>query len=198
MTKTSQHRHLNAERLPVPDVPAMYFVEPTPDNVRAIGADFRKGLYVSYYINFSSSVSRPLLEELAAAAIAAGAAARVAQVYDQHLNFVSLEPNLFSLQLPNSYLLANNHTTPEAAIEALLGRIVSSLFSVMLSLEALPILRCPRGGIAEAVAGKLDARLRDYLSNHRGAAAALSTTSRPGRGGSGVVVVCLLSRGLRA
>lgn len=46
-------------------MPAIYFVAPTQPNIRRIAADLQKSLYASSYINFTSSLSRPLLEEFA-------------------------------------------------------------------------------------------------------------------------------------
>eukprot|EP00179_Madagascaria_erythrocladioides_P029795 CAMPEP_0198354152 /NCGR_PEP_ID=MMETSP1450-20131203/114208_1 /TAXON_ID=753684 ORGANISM="Madagascaria erythrocladiodes, Strain CCMP3234" /NCGR_SAMPLE_ID=MMETSP1450 /ASSEMBLY_ACC=CAM_ASM_001115 /LENGTH=124 /DNA_ID=CAMNT_0044060385 /DNA_START=20 /DNA_END=391 /DNA_ORIENTATION=+ len=60
------HMGLHAQRLPVPDVPAVYFVEPTADNVRRIAADCRARLYDTVYVNFAGHTRRALLEQLAA------------------------------------------------------------------------------------------------------------------------------------
>ena len=57
--------------------------------------DLRKQLYSNYYLNFISPLSRALLEDLAQAALDANAVGQVARVYDQYLNFVTLEDDLF-------------------------------------------------------------------------------------------------------
>lgn len=57
--------------------------------------DLRKQLYSHYYLNFISPLSRALLEDLAQAALDANAVGQVAKVYDQYLNFVTLEDDLF-------------------------------------------------------------------------------------------------------
>lgn len=63
--------------------------------------DLARGLYESSYINFTSALSRPLLEEFAALVAKDGSAGSVEQVYDQYLDYIVLEPSLFSL-LPAS------------------------------------------------------------------------------------------------
>lgn len=45
-------------------------------------------------------------------------------------------------------------------MQATVGAIVDGLFSVCVTLGVVPIIRCPRGGAAEHVAGLLDQRLR--------------------------------------
>merc|ERR1719150_505051 len=71
---------LNTDRQPVADVPAVYFVEPTKENVDMIKKDLEKGLYESCYINFASCVPRPLLEELARGTLLANASQKVASI----------------------------------------------------------------------------------------------------------------------
>lgn len=114
-----------------------------------------------------AAISRPLLEELAAATIQNNTSNSISQVYDQYLNFIVSEPNLFSLNQPNIYYLLNDPTTAETAIERAIDRTVSSLFSVLATMGVIPIIRCPRGNAAEMIAQKLDNRLRDHALNSR-------------------------------
>lgn len=156
-----------SDRQPIPDAPAIYFVEPTEDNIRRIGSDMASRLYDSMFINFSSALPRGLLEQLASATIQSDAVGLVSQVYDQHLNYVSLEHNLFSLQTSNAYEVLNNPRTTETQIEDMTSRIASGLFSVIATLGSVPVIRCPKGTVAEAIALKLDSQLRDHLMNSR-------------------------------
>uniref|UniRef100_A0A7I4DSW6 SM/Sec1-family protein n=1 Tax=Physcomitrium patens TaxID=3218 RepID=A0A7I4DSW6_PHYPA len=56
---------LDKERQNVPDVPAIYFVQPLQANIQRIILDASRGMYEAFHLNFSSSLPRPLLEELA-------------------------------------------------------------------------------------------------------------------------------------
>jgi hypothetical protein len=98
------HLQLDAERQPIPDVPAIYFVQPGEAAVARIAQDVQRGLYDAFHINFATHIPRPLLEKLAAGVVAGAGAARVARVYDQHSAFLSLESSLFTLGLPDTYL----------------------------------------------------------------------------------------------
>ncbi|CAG8749554.1 13269_t:CDS:2, partial [Funneliformis caledonium] len=128
------HMLLRSERQPISDVPAIYFVEPTSENIQRISEDLAKNLYESYYINFLTAISRPLLEELAATTISNNTSNLISQVYDQYLNFIVCEPNLFSLNQPNIYYSLNDPTTAETAIERAIDRTVSSLFSMLVTM----------------------------------------------------------------
>jgi hypothetical protein len=157
------HMALDADRQPIPDVAAVYYVAPTEAAVARIVDDARRGLYASIHLNFSTHIPRPLMERLAEGVVAGGAAARVARVHDQHNQFVSLEGGLFSLGLPDTYLQLNDPRAHDSAVAAAVGGVVEGLYCALATLGVVPVIRCPRGGAAEHVAAALDARLRDAL-----------------------------------
>eukprot|EP00163_Fabomonas_tropica_P021018 TRINITY_DN36970_c0_g1_i1.p1 TRINITY_DN36970_c0_g1~~TRINITY_DN36970_c0_g1_i1.p1 ORF type:complete len:480 (+),score=90.23 TRINITY_DN36970_c0_g1_i1:190-1629(+) len=157
------HMMLHSDRSPIPDVPAVYFCLPTDENIKRIADDCGKQLYDSFYLNFASTLSRPLLESLATACLQTDSTARISRVFDQHLNFVALEPTLFTLNIPKSYSMIYDTTASDTTIESNVDRIVSGLFSVLVTLGVVPIIRCQRNGPSEMVAQRLNQRLRDHL-----------------------------------
>lgn len=68
------------------------------------------------FINLSSKLERPLMELLAREALAEGSVDMISKIYDQNLEFVSLEHRLFSLDRPNSYVQYNDPTCPDAQV----------------------------------------------------------------------------------
>ncbi|KAJ5519588.1 Sec1-like protein, partial [Penicillium fimorum] len=153
---------------PIPDVPVVYFVEPTPDNIQAITRDLSRGLYSPAYVNFLSSVPRPLLEDFASQVVTSGASEHIAQVFDQYLNFIVAEPDLFSLGLGNdAYYKINSPKTSDEDLDGIVDNVVSGLFSVSVTMGTIPIIRCPKGGAAELIATKLDRKLRDHILNSK-------------------------------
>ncbi|KAG9239629.1 Sec1-like protein [Amylocarpus encephaloides] len=165
----TMHMHLASARHPIPDVPVLYLVEPTPSNLQSITADLSRGLYSPAYINFLSSIPRPLLEEFARQTAEAGTSETISQFYDQYLNFIVGEPDLFSLGLrtENAYSVLNSGRTTDEQLDSLVDRIVSGLFSVMATMAVMPIIRCPKSGAAEMIAAKLDRKLRDHILNSK-------------------------------
>ncbi|KAJ6018672.1 hypothetical protein N7499_010136 [Penicillium canescens] len=162
------HLNLHSQRYPIPDVPVVYFVEPTPANIQAITHDLSHGLYSPAYVNFLSSVPRPLLEDFASQIVTSGASEHIAQVFDQYLNFIVAEPDLFSLGLGNdAYYKINSGKTSDEELDAIVDNVVSGLFSVSVTMGTIPIIRCPKGGAAELIATKLDRKLRDHILNSK-------------------------------
>ena len=97
------HLYIMSERDPVPEVPAIYFCQPTKENLRRITEDLRAGVYGSYYFNFISPIGRSRLEDLASAAVGAGQVQQIRKLYDQYVNFICLEKEMFTLKHQNRW-----------------------------------------------------------------------------------------------
>ncbi|KAL4345830.1 hypothetical protein AHAS_Ahas11G0317600 [Arachis hypogaea] len=154
---------IDKDRNPVHDVPAVYFVQPTPNNINRILSDASRSLYHSFHLNFSTSIPRPLLENLASGTLASDSIQRISKVHDQYLEFITLEDNLFSLADKSCFVQLNDPSAGDREIEGIVEKVVNGLFCVLATLAVVPIIRCPRGGPAEMVASALDQRLRDHL-----------------------------------
>ncbi|OCH96411.1 Sec1-like protein [Obba rivulosa] len=178
------HVQLHSNRPPLSDVPAVYFVLPTLSNIRRIAQDLEKGLYETFHLNFVEPLPRALLEELAAAVARDGTGELVDQVLDQYLSFISPSPSLFSLIPPSTaasastpnaasvpgpsqphstYAVLNSPSSSEQQIEEEIERVASGLFSVVVTMGHVPIIRCPKGNAAEMVAKRLETKIRDAL-----------------------------------
>ncbi|TRY79462.1 hypothetical protein TCAL_06784, partial [Tigriopus californicus] len=153
------HLNIHSDRDPVPDVPAIYFCQATDENLRRIGEDLRLQLYGSYYFNFISPISRQKLEDLAQAALQTQAVTQIQKVYDQYVNFISMESEMFCLRHQSSSALSYHALNK--------GSMVDGLFAVCVTLGTIPIIRCPKGNAAEAVATRLDKKLRENLRDAR-------------------------------
>ena len=135
-------RNIHSQRYPIPDVPVVYLVEQNEENIQAITRDLSHGLYSPAHVNFLSSVPRPLLEDFASQIATSGASEHIAQVFDQYLNFIVAEPDLFSLGLGNNaYHKINSPKTTDEDLDAIVDKVVSSLFSVSVTMGTFrPIL----------------------------------------------------------
>ncbi|KAF1957051.1 Sec1-like protein [Byssothecium circinans] len=158
---------ISTTRHMIPDVPVIYLIEPTPTNLQIVTSDLSRSLYSPAYINFISSIPRPLLEDFATQTMTSGTAEHIAQIYDQYLNFIVSEPDLFSLGMPGAYGTLNSNLVPDQELDAVVDRIVSGLFSFVVTLGTMPIIRCEKNGPAEAVSAKLDRKLRDHVLNSK-------------------------------
>lgn len=127
--------NINTTRHSIPDVPVIYLVEPTLANLQLITSDLSRCLYSPAHINFLHSVPRLLLEDFAAQTASSGTSEHIAQVYDQYLDFVVSEPDLFSLGMGNeTYYAMNSAQTKDEDLDDKIDRIVSGLFSVVVTM----------------------------------------------------------------
>ncbi|CAL9732761.1 protein Sly1p [Monosporozyma unispora] len=159
------HTLIQQDRAPLPDVPAVYFVSPTKENVEFIVKDLKDDKYSEYYINFTSTLSRDLLETLAQEVSLIGKSDKIKQVFDQYLDFVVTEPELFSLQINKTYSQLNSRDATEELINSMCDKIADGLFNTVMTTNSIPIIRAPTGGPAEMVAGRLGTKIRDYVIN---------------------------------
>ena len=139
------HLLISTEREAIPDVPAVYFVEPTRSNLSIIAQDCAKRLYSRVYLNFVTKLDRSLMEEFARLVVQSNSLDMIASVHDQYLDFVCLERNLFSLSnKSNSYVAINGSGVTDQVIEKYMDEIAYGLFSVVGTLATLPVIRCPK------------------------------------------------------
>ncbi|CAF3627226.1 unnamed protein product [Adineta steineri] len=165
------HVSLKSDRGPVDEVAAVYFIMPTRDNITRIGKDLAEGLYESYYLNFIAPIPRDLLEDLATAALESNSQQNITKIYDQYLDFITLEDELFCLRQTGrdsvSYYALNRPQMRDEDMNEITGAIVDSLFSVCVTLGSVPIIRCSKGEFAEIIGQKLDKKLRENLRDSR-------------------------------
>lgn len=169
------HALITSNRASLPDVPVIYFIEPTIENILVVIDDLNQDKYDSFYINFTSLINRELLEEFAKKVSISGKSQKIKQVFDQYLDYIVTEPNLFSLNLPQIFTQFNSSNTSEDKIHGLVDVIANGLLSTIISMDIVPVIRAQQNGPAEFVAQQLDLKLREYLSNTRGSTTATSS-----------------------
>ncbi|CCK67956.1 syntaxin-binding protein KNAG_0A02670 [Huiozyma naganishii CBS 8797] len=189
------HALIQQDRPALSDVPAVYFLSPTENNIGMLVQDIKDDKYAEYYVNFTSTLSRDLLESFAKQVSTTGKADRVKQVFDQYLDFVVTEPELFSLEIRNAYSQLNNVVATEETITTLCDQIAEGLFNTVMTSGSIPIIRAPKGGPAEMVAEKLGAQLRDYVINTKSASSS-AAGGMPGVDSLERCVLILLDRNI--
>ena len=157
------HLLITAKRDPVRDTPAIYFVTPTRANVDLILRDLSLHLYSAFHLHFSTSIPRPLLEQLAQSSAQQGTSSRIARLYDEYTHFISLEEQLVTLNAQHSFVTINDTRQSDDAVSSFIDTITDSLFSLVVSLGVVPVIRASPEGAAALVASRLDERLRAHL-----------------------------------
>lgn len=155
------HLLIGTDREPIPDVPVIYFLQPTKENVAILARDCAKRLYRCAHINFVSKLPRELMEEFAKLVVSENALDVVASLHDQYLDFCCLEQRLFTLNCTSSYIQYNGPHS-DADVERFMTQTAQGLFSVVATLSVVPIIRCPRGGAPEMVARKLNQMIVEH------------------------------------
>lgn len=156
---------IDAPRGAVPDAPVLYVMSATPDNVAWVLKDVQvKKLYRRVSVVFTGAASQQLLGAFAAQLTVP---APITRVVDCHARFVSLEQNMFSLGMKDSFACVNDIKSDDDLLK-FVEPIVSGLLSVCVTLGVVPIIRAQRGGPAAAVAKALARAIRDNLCLFQG------------------------------
>lgn len=75
------------------------------------------------------------MEEFASQIAESGTSESIAQLYDQYLNFIVAEPDLFSLGLGNdTYWALNSAQAKDEDLDVMIEQIASGLFSVAVTM----------------------------------------------------------------
>jgi len=159
---------LDAEtRRPLEDVPAVYIISPTAENIARVLRDVDgsgsgrraiKRLYPCATVAFTNWAPCSLLAALASKI---RLPSRITSVHDLYCDYVSLEDDLFTIRAKNTY--ADLHSVDVSRYNRCVDTAVNAIFCVLASLRVVPIIRAQRFGAAEAVARKLYTKLRQHL-----------------------------------
>ena len=133
-----------SDRQSVPDVPVIYFVEPTAENIHRIVTDYRAGLYSYMHVNFSCAIPTKLLQSFAeSVSKLSSSRSEIVKVVDRYCSFVSLSANVYSLNMKSTYLYLNK-VLNDSLIETKLGEIASGVVSMLMTSGCgVPIIRAP-------------------------------------------------------
>jgi hypothetical protein len=71
------------------------------------------------------------------------------------------------LNINDGFHTINSPSTSDEKLDELINRIVSGLFSVIVTMGVVPIIRCQKGGAGEDISAKLDRKLRDHVLNSK-------------------------------
>lgn len=104
------------------------------------------------------------MEDLAHGLVANNVAGLISKVYDEYLDVIALDSNLYTLNINESFIAYNDPKMKESDIRQYISRLTIGLISLVRILGVLPIIRAPCGGPAEMLASELCNTLRECLS----------------------------------
>lgn len=121
-------------------------------------------LYRTVYLHFVTRIERHLLEKLAQRLANSNSVNMVAKIYDQYLDVVTLEPNLFHLNLRDSFYSYNIPGMGEQQIKSYMSRVCMGMLSMVRVMGTIPVIRAPSGGAAEMLAHELNNSIKESIT----------------------------------
>lgn len=119
---------ISTKRYKISSTPAIYFVS----SIQNIPSDIFEELYSEYFIHCVNTIKRKDLEKVALTLSKQGLGLKVKCVYDQFVDFVSLQDDFFSFEIKNSFLEMNNTD--------MWRQFVFCLMSIFVTLESIPLI----------------------------------------------------------
>ncbi|EQB60563.1 vesicle protein sorting-associated [Vairimorpha apis BRL 01] len=119
---------ISNKRYKIGNTPAIYFISSIMD----IPKDIYEDLYSEYYIHCVNTIKRKDLEKVAINLSKQGLGLKIKCVYDQFIDFVSLQDDFFSFEIKNSFLEINNTD--------MWRQFVFCLMSIFVTLESIPLI----------------------------------------------------------
>lgn len=81
------------------------------------------------------------MEKLAQELVATNSVSMVSKIYDQYLDLVTIEPNLFTLNIKDSFMLYSEASLSESQIRKYMNRVATGMLSMVRVLGSLPVIR---------------------------------------------------------
>jgi len=116
----------------MPHLKALYFIRPTLENIRLLQTELKDPKYGEYHIFFSNLTRDSFIQQLAEA----DEHEVIQQVQEFYCDFLAVNPELFSLNVPSTVGLSSAVWN-----QPLFDRVTSGLVAVLLSLKKRPTIR---------------------------------------------------------
>ena len=143
------------------DIPVIYLVEPTEENIDFIVKDAEELLYDYIFFAFTKPISNSTMENLASRLVKCNAAERVMKVYENYLSFFCHTLQLFTICSQPTYASLAVNRGVESVLDFEIKNIVNGLFSMFECTNYYPIIRFRKGDISETIAYELNSLFQE-------------------------------------
>ena len=116
------------------DVPSIYFIAPSAENVQRLAEDCAARLYESFHINFCSALPQTLMEDLAAKTLRTESTHLIRSVHEQFLDYIGLEHTLFSLNMKGSLVSCYHQRLTDEEAAKNVELVAERLFGVLVTM----------------------------------------------------------------
>ncbi|CAG9320163.1 unnamed protein product [Blepharisma stoltei] len=137
---------------------AIYIIRPTEDNFSKLSQAISNPKYGNYHLYFTNAVPPAFLSRLASA----DRQEIVRQVFEIFSDFYPINHDLFTLNLPSTIGLTKSYQRWQPQDVALMDRMVLGLFSALLAIKKLPVIRYQRNSeLCYSLADRIHSKLRE-------------------------------------
>lgn len=135
----------------ISDVMAIYIVRPTEENFKIINNDLERSIFDNYYINFVEKCEESILTSFFSDLVHTGNYNRIYKIQINPFGFFLYHPQVFSLNIPNTYTFINSPGTKETEINSYFDQVGTGIFNALFTLRTVPIIKYRTGWFAENI-----------------------------------------------
>ena len=156
---------LEKARQPLPELEAIYFLEPSAASVRGLVSDFanpKKPQYKRVHLYFSRHASDEALAPIKAAPALLG---RIVTFIECNLDFLAIERNVFHFDMKESMSALYAPSAIGSVRDACTSDIVERLVTVCATLNEYPFVRyCAGNTLTKKLAESFQAKINDFIA----------------------------------
>lgn len=153
-------------RTRIGDVPAIYFILPTKENIEILINDIHRNLYDKFYINFISSIKNDDLREFARRVANESDGSTIAKISDSYLDFLSYENGRFELfEYDQDSLFKGLYGLRQqlSDIKIILDQVTDKLLSILVTnAQGVPII-LSKGDLSKVCSDILNEKIQKLL-----------------------------------
>ena len=122
------HLNMTSTRERVPDLPAIYLIEPTAENFKRIAQDANKNLYDFLMISFTRPMSQGQMENFAAELVKVNVTHKVLRVTQEYLGgYQVVSPDFFVLPGGESNFSTLSYTKDDVGARVVISKAVDHI-----------------------------------------------------------------------
>lgn len=154
--------NIKSKKERIPDVMAIYLVQPSPQNFKLIKNDMINCCFDNYYFAFVDYCGENLMKDFFSILLETKQYKSVYKIEAHPIGLFSFHSQVFSFNIDSPYCLLNSGKVKDEQINNYLSQVGSGIFNVFYSLRTIPTIKYRQGWFAENVIKEIQTML-DYM-----------------------------------
>lgn len=145
------HLNIKTKKEKMPNVMAIYLVEPSQENYKLIENDLKQKVFDNYYFVFTNTFYENEMNNFFSLIYNTGCSDRVYKIECYPMGLMTYHSKIFSLDMPSPYFKLNSPNIKDDDIQNYLRKVGNGIFNLIFTLNSIPVIKCRTGWFAEHI-----------------------------------------------